>query len=100
MREAHDTAVDEPLCDPHRRDTAHLRGGRKRGDDADWRYPVLGSAHRAARADVSLSAALVLHLLLSDRARDARARKALRGEVMAGSSISSARPRESGDPVL
>ena len=34
MREAHDAAVDEPLRDPHRRDAAHLRGRRQRGDDA------------------------------------------------------------------
>src|ERR1041385_6898016 len=82
MREAHDAALDEPLRDPDRRDAAHLGGRRQRGDDVDRRYPLLGSAHRAAGADVSLFAALVLHLLLSDRARDARARKALRGEVM------------------
>src|SRR6185295_19127922 len=83
MREAHDAALDEPLRDPHRGDAAHLRGRRERGDDAHRRHSLGGSAHRAAGADVSLSAALVLPLLLSDRTRDARARKAFRGALMA-----------------
>src|ERR1043166_3075579 len=82
MHQAHDAAVDEPVCDPHRGDAAHVGGRRERGDDLDRRYPLGGSAHRAARADVPLSAALVLPLLLPDRARDARARKALPGAVM------------------
>ena len=80
MREAHDAALDEPLRDPHRRDAAHLRGRRQRGDDPDRRHPLVRGAHRAAGADVSLPAAVLLPLLLSDRARDARARTALRGE--------------------
>src|SRR5215217_3411150 len=82
MHQAHDTAVDEPLCHPHGRDAAHLRGRRERGDDADRGYPLLRSAHGIAGADVSLSPAVVLPLLLPDRARDPRARKALSGTLM------------------
>src|SRR5438105_4425322 len=82
MHQAHDTTVDESLCDPDRRDAAHLGGRRQRGDDIDRRHSFIGSTHRIAGADVSLSLALVFSLLLSDRARDARARTAFRGEVM------------------
>ena len=43
----------------------------------DRRHPVLGGPHRSSGADVSLSAHLVLPLLLPDRPRDGRGRAAL-----------------------
>src|SRR5262249_25237585 len=76
----------ESLCNPHGGDAAHVRRRRERGDDADRRHPVVGRPHRAAGADVSLSAAVVFRLLLSDRARDDRARAPFPGALMAWTS--------------
>src|SRR5258708_25701080 len=83
MRQADDAAMDEPLRHRGGGNAAHLHRGRQRSDDADRRRALLRGAHRAAGADVSLPADVVLHLLLSDRARDRRAGTALPGAVMA-----------------
>src|SRR6202030_1266106 len=83
MRQADDAAMDGPLRHRGGGNAAHLHRRRQRSDDADRRRALLRGAHRAARADVSLPADLVLHLLLSDRARDRGAGTALSGAVMA-----------------
>src|SRR3954467_7677349 len=82
MRKAHAAALDESLRDPGRRHCARLDRRGERGDDAHRRHPGGREPHRAARADVSLPAALVLRLLLSDRPRHHLARAAVPGALM------------------
>src|SRR4029077_914871 len=83
MHQAHDAAVDESLRHPHGGYAAHLGGGAERGDDAHRRHPRRGKPQRAAGADVSLSAAVVLRVLLPDRALHRVARTPLPGALMA-----------------
>src|SRR5262245_47709199 len=82
MHQAHDPALDESLRHPHGRDPADLGRRRQRGDDAYRRHPVVGGAHRASGAALSLPAALVLPLLLPHCPRHAGPRAQVSGALM------------------
>ncbi len=75
MLQAHAAPVDEPLLPDHDVDRQRLRRRRERDDHADERRAGRGGlAARPACATLRLRAAVLLHLLLPDRAVDAGAR--------------------------